>query len=507
MNMESVTIHRALLSVSDKTGIVEFAKFLTSQKVEILSTGGTAKTLSLAGIPVVEVSDYTKFPEMMDGRVKTLHPKIHGGILGRRDQDNEIASAYDIGWIDLVVCNLYPFEKTIADPSCTETQARDQIDIGGPSMVRSAAKNYEWVTVVVDPSDYTFVQEELMRGGISFGTRKKLALKAFTHTSAYDALIADYFAKELLPQNLLLPLHKQLTLRYGENPHQQAAYYSLGNPEKKFPFTMHQGKQLSYNNFLDVDAAWSCVQEFQKPACVIIKHGNPCGASLGNTVIDVYAKALEGDPVSAFGGIVAFNDIVSKSLAEQLVKTFYEVIVATGYDDGALLVLSQKKNLRVLTMHGKTISPRELRSTLNGVLVQEPDTSVLTQDILSFVTSCKPNDKQIQDLLFAWKIVKNVKSNAIVIAKNEQIVGIGSGHVSRIDSVECAVKKSGDKMNDSVLASDAFFPFRDSIDRIAQIGITAIIQPGGSLKDQDVITACNEHNLPMVFTGVRVFKH
>ncbi len=507
MNISPTQIKRALISVSDKTGIVEFARFLHSRAVEILSTGGTAKVLALAGIPAVEVSDFTKFPEIMDGRVKTLHPRIYGGILGRRDADADVAQKHGIEWIDLVVCNLYPFEKTIANPSCTEEQARDQIDIGGPSMIRSAAKNYEWTTVVVDPLDYTFVIDELSKDGISYETRKKLAIKAFAHTSLYDAAIANYFDKNLFPQNLPLGLQKQLDLRYGENPHQHAAYYSFENSKTAFPFTVHQGKQLSYNNFLDADAAVRTVREFDTPTCIIVKHGNPCGAASAPTVQEAYEKAYLGDPVSAFGGIVAFNGTVTKKCAEEIVKTFYEVILAPQYESDSFSIFEQKKNLRVLTASESVLQKRELRSALTGMLAQEPDTHAVARDSLQFVSEKKPNEQQIQDLLFAWKIVKNAKSNAIVLARDSMVIGLGSGHVSRIDSVECAVRKAGPKVKNTVLASDAFFPFRDSIDRIAKESITAIIQPGGSIRDQEVITSCNEHNIVMVFTGIRGFKH
>lgn len=507
MNKNNSVVKRALISVSDKTGIVQFAQFLHQHGVEILSTDGTARMLKDALIPVRDVSQYTAFPEIMDGRVKTLHPRIHGGILGRRDSDTAIALQHGIEWIDLVVCNLYPFEITASNVSATEELIRDQIDIGGPTLLRSAAKNYEWVCVIVDPEDYAMITNEIVQSGISFETRKQLAVKAFAHTSCYDAVIANHFHTELFPAALPFALYKQLDLRYGENPHQRACYYSLGNSQRTLPFSIHQGKQLSYNNFLDADAAWRCVQEFTQTACVIVKHGNPCGAGLGLTAEEVYEKALASDPLSAFGGIVAFNVPVSKALAELLIQTFYEVVIAPGYDPASREVLEKKKNLRVLELNVKNFSSREFRTVFGNVLTQESDASCITADTLSCVTRIAPTAQQINDMLFAWSIVKHVKSNAIVLAKNEQVIGIGSGHVSRIDAVECALRKASSKTKGSVLASDAFFPFRDSIDRIAQVEITSIIQPGGSVKDQEVIDACDQYNLPMVFTGIRAFKH
>jgi len=507
MNTSPLVVNRALVSVSDKTGVIELANALQQNGVEILSTGGTAKALRSAGISIRDVSEYTGFPEMMDGRVKTLHPRVHGGILGRRDIDAEVAATQGIQWIDLIVCNLYPFAKTVSDPQCTEEQAREQIDIGGPSMIRSAAKNYEWVCVAVDASDYELLTDMIAKGGISFDERKRLAAKAFAHTASYDAAISHYFSQASLNESLLLSYTKQLPLRYGENQHQNAAYYGSAGKTLNDTVKQHQGKELSYNNILDTDAALRLCQEFSEPACVIVKHTNPCGVAVAATHIDAFHAAHAADPLSAFGGIIAINGMCTKDLADEIVKTFFEVVVAPAYDDAALETFLQKKNLRVLTVIGNIRQKYEYRSCLGGLLAQQTDHSQIQKGDLRYATERKPKDHEITDLLNAWKVVRHAKSNAIVLYKNGVTVGIGCGLVSRIDSVRHAIRKSTASLDGVVLASDAFFPFRDSIDEIAATGIKAVIQPGGSLKDQDVIAACNEHGIAMVFTGIRCFRH
>lgn len=507
MNVLPLHIKRALMSVSDKTGIVDFARELHQHGVEILSTGGTSKALQAAGIPVQEVSQYTGFPEIMDGRVKTLHPRIHGGILGRRDLDAEVAESHGIAWIDLVVCNLYPFTKTISDPRCSEEQAREQIDIGGPSMIRSAAKNYEWACVAVDTSDYPSIIEAEKNGGVSFEQRKHLAAKAFAHTATYDAAITQYLSKEALGDKLVLGYTKQLALRYGENPHQMAAFYGQVGTSFADGITQHQGKELSYNNILDTDAALRLCQEFSEPACVIVKHTNPCGVAVAPTHNEAFQAAYAADPLSAFGGIISLNGTCTKEIADEIVKSFFEVVVASAFDKAALEVFATKKNLRVLTLSKNIRLGYEYRSSLGGMLVQQTDSSSIQKGDLKHVTDRKPTDEESHDLLNAWKIVKHAKSNAIVLFKKGATVGIGCGLVSRIDSVQHAIKKSTVSLDGAVLASDAFFPFRDSIDEIAATGIRALIQPGGSLRDQDVIDACNSHGIAMVFTGIRCFRH
>lgn len=544
MNATPIQIKRVLLSVSDKNGIVEFAKGLHALGVEILSTGGTAKALRDAGIAVRNVSDVTGFPEMMDGRVKTLHPKIHAGILGLRDTHAHEAETNDIQWIDLVVVNLYPFAETIQQPNVTEDEAIENIDIGGPSLIRAAAKNVGWVGAVVDPTDYAPLLRELQAGGLSYETRKKLSAKAFSHTAQYDAIIHQYFEKSLrtktqpslreenggerrsalesasppsasrddaFPDTFNLAFTKRFELRYGENPHQSAAAYA--NPLSAGPSILnakiHQGKQLSYNNIMDADAAFAMAREFNEPACIVVKHANPCGVATGTDITEVFTRAYNADSLSAFGGIIALNRPCTAEIAEAISKVFAEIVLAPSYEKGALEILAKKKNLRVLELgdFGPREPKREFRYVDGGLLLQDADSKTITRDDLKIVTKKHPAEKEILDMLFAWKVVKHIKANAILLAKDNTTVGVGAGQVSRVDSVDIALKKAGDRARDAVLASDAFFPFRDSIDKLAGTGIAAIIQPGGSQKDETVIAAANEQHLAMVFTGVRVFKH
>jgi phosphoribosylaminoimidazolecarboxamide formyltransferase/IMP cyclohydrolase len=514
MNQQSVTIKRALISVSDKTGVLEFAKALHELKVEIISTGGTSKLLREASIPVRDVAEITDFPEIMDGRVKTLHPSVHGGILGLRDEHETEARKHDIEWIDLVVVNLYPFAETIKQPLATFEQAVENIDIGGPSMIRGGAKNMGWVTVVIDPSDYDTVISELRdESGISFVTRQAFAMKAFAHTAQYDTRINTYFQKtlqkDLFHSQITLNLEKQADLRYGENPHQAASAYYFSNATGGIlTGEQHQGKQLSYNNIADADAALACLREFSEPACVVVKHANPCGVATNEKIGMAFERAFQADSVSSFGGIIAMNRVVDKAIAESIWQVFVEVIVAPSYTPEALAILATKPNLRVLELEPETgLSGREFKFINGGLLVQETDMDVLTAKDLEVVTKVQPKPEDIEAMLFAWRVLKHIKSNAILIAKKDVTVGVGGGQVSRIDAVEIALRKAAGNLADTVLASDAFFPFRDSIDRIVNTGIRAVIQPGGSVKDAEVIQACNENGLAMVFTGRRCFKH
>jgi phosphoribosylaminoimidazolecarboxamide formyltransferase / IMP cyclohydrolase len=523
-------VRRALLSVSDKTGIIELARTLGRFDVEIISTGGTAKALRDAGIEVRDISAVTDFPEMMDGRVKTLHPRIHGGLLALRDNEEHLAAMreYNIEPIDMVVVNLYPFEQTVAREGVTLEEAIEQIDIGGPSMIRSAAKNYRDVAVVVSPDEYEVVKDDLERNGgaVSGELRLELALLAFEQTSAYDAAISDYlnqlegadFSTEIPPDALLdndaLVLIKSSDLRYGENPHQQAALYRVEDPYRE---TMPQGiavaevlsgKEMSYNNYVDADAAWQLVSDFHDLTCAIIKHTNPAGVGTGQSAEEAYRRALETDPVSAFGGIVAFNRRVDEQAASAVAEIFTEVVIAPDYEEAALEVLRAKKNLRVL----RAGDPRgaeglEYRQISGGMLVQTRDTHHLKRDELKVVTRRGPTEEEVLALLFAWTVAKHTKSNAIVYARAGQTVGVGAGQMSRVDSVKIGAMRARLPVEGSVLASDAFFPFRDGIDEAARHGITAIIQPGGSLRDAEAIAAADEHNLAMVFTGIRHFKH
>jgi len=509
---------RALISVSDKSGIVEFARGLAKFGVEIISTGGTAKLLRENGIEVKEVSEVTGFPEMLNGRVKTLHPKIHGGILavrGNREHMRQL-SEKGMGRIDLVIVNLYPFEQTISNKDVKHEDAIENIDIGGPTLIRAAAKNYESVGVVVDPSDYAVILEELRRSkSMSDETRKKLALKAFQHTARYDSIISDYLEKksggDLFPHFLNLTFEKQMELRYGENPHQRGAFYrSLDSDETSVSRARKlQGKDLSYNNMLDADSALDLLKEFDEPAAVIVKHNNPCGVAVNKNMKDAYLKARATDPEAAFGGVVALNRKVDADTASQITTLLTDVMLAPEYSKEALEIFSKKKNMRVLELgkfSTKKEDRRESRSINGGLLVQERNTQLLMGEP-KVVTKRKPTEKEMKALLFAWKVCKHVKSNAIVYAFEDRTVGIGAGQMKRSDASKLGAMKAVESLKGAVLASDAFFPFRDSVDVAAKAGVTAIIQPGGSINDKESIDACNEHNIAMVFTGVRHFKH
>ncbi|MEQ1558413.1 MAG: bifunctional phosphoribosylaminoimidazolecarboxamide formyltransferase/IMP cyclohydrolase [Methyloglobulus sp.] len=514
-------ITRALVSVSDKTDIVKFCRELSELGVDILSTGGTATTLSEAGIKVTEVADYTGFPEMMAGRLKTLHPKIHGGILGRRSIDDAVMEANGIKPIDLVVVNLYPFEQAVAKPGCDLETAIENIDIGGPTMIRAAAKNHADVAVIVNPSDYASILIELKNdNGLSSLTRFNLALKCFQYTARYDSAIAVYLGKMSdvgFPDTLNLQYYLSLKMRYGENPHQKAAFYSELDPAVGTIGSSRQlqGKELSYNNIADADAALECVKSFHdRPACVIVKHANPCGVAVADTVLDAYARAYATDPTSAFGGIIAFNREVDNDTAAEIVsRQFVEVIIAPAFSNAAQAVLAEKVNLRVLQC-GEfacgNITALDLKKVSGGLLVQDKDSGEVSSTDLTIVSLRKPSDGELKDMLFAWKVAKFVKSNAIVYAKNEQTMGVGAGQMSRVYSARIAITKATDQgltVVGSAMASDAFLPFRDGVDAAAEAGVTAIIQPGGSVRDKEVIDAANQHNIAMVFTGMRHFRH
>lgn len=506
-------IRRALISVSDKTGIVDFARELASFDVEIVSTGGTAKALRDAGISVRDISEVTGFPEMMDGRVKTLHPRVHGGLLAIRGNPEHVASMQEHGIepIDLVVVNLYPFAETIRRAGVTRAEAIEQIDIGGPAMIRSAAKNSQDVAVVVSPDQYPGVINELKEqsGALSLNTRYRLAQAAFEQTAQYDSTVSSYLggANGTLPDRLTWTMRKVSDLRYGENPHQKAALYQtsgagIANAE------VLSGKEMSFNNYVDAEAAWQLVCDLEQPACAIIKHTNPAGAAFGNSPAEAYEKALATDPVSAFGGIVAFNRAVDAAAAREVTKIFTEVVIAHAYDTEALELLRAKKNLRVIRMNSMEQSRKvEVKEIGGGMLIQTTDVHKLNSNELNVVTERKPTDEEIRALLFAWVVCKHTKSNAIVYARDGQTVGVGAGQMSRVDSVKIGAMRAQLPVAGSVLASDAFFPFRDGIDEAAKHGITAVIQPGGSVRDGEVIAAANEHGLAMVFTGVRHFKH
>ena len=518
-------ITRALISVSDKTGIAEFAQQLHDHfGIEILSTGGTAKLLAEKGIPVVEVSSYTGFPEMMDGRVKTLHPKIHGGLLGRRGTDEAVMAEHDIPPIDLVVVNLYPFEQTIARPDCDLATAIENIDIGGPTMLRAAAKNHAAVTVVVDANDYARVLEEMTShsGAVCDATRFDLAVKTFEHTARYDGAIANYLgtiqadgSKVTFPRTFNSQFHKAQEMRYGENPHQNAAFYVEANQVEASVATARQlqGKELSFNNIGDTDAALECVKQYDEAAaCVIVKHANPCGVAIGNTLLDAYNRAYSTDPESAFGGIIAFNQELDAKTAEAIVeRQFVEVIIAPKVSSAALKVVSTKKNVRVLECGewSKEANRRlDFKRVNGGLLVQDADLQLFQE--LKVVTQRAPSEQEMADLLFTWKVAKYVKSNAIVYGKESMTIGVGAGQMSRVNSARIAgikAEHAGLEVKGSVMASDAFFPFRDGLDQAAENGITAVIQPGGSMRDEEVIAAANEHNIAMVFTGMRHFRH
>lgn len=510
-------IRRALLSVSDKTGIVELAQTLVSEQVELLSTGGTYRALSQAGIEVTEVATHTGFPEMMDGRVKTLHPKIHGGILGRRGTDEEVMSANGIAAIDLIVVNLYPFAATIARDDCTEAMAIENIDIGGPAMVRSGAKNNADVLTVTNPQDYADVIEAMQANRIDDSMRRAFAVNAFRHTAQYDATVARYLgAAETLPDSLTLTYNKIDELRYGENPHQSAGFYrevGEARPGTIANYQQLQGKALSYNNIADTDAALECVKVFDAPACVIVKHANPCGVALGLDLVKAYTKAFATDPTSAFGGIIAFNRRLSGALLDTILrKQFVEVVIAPSVDESAVDIAKQKQNVRLLICGELDAAPRglETKRVGGGLLVQDSDELCLDEQALKVVSQVEPTKAQMQDLLFAWKVAWFTKSNAIVYARELQTIGVGAGQMSRVISAKIAglkAEEEGLAVPGAVMASDAFFPFRDGIDAAAQAGIAAVIQPGGSMRDQEVIDAANEQGLAMVFTGVRHFRH
>ncbi|HGM9927668.1 TPA: bifunctional phosphoribosylaminoimidazolecarboxamide formyltransferase/IMP cyclohydrolase [Providencia stuartii] len=523
-------IRRALLSVSDKTGVVEFAKALSQRGVELLSTGGTAKLLAESGLKVTEVSDYTGFPEMMDGRVKTLHPKVHGGILGRRGIDDAIMQQHNIAPIDMVVVNLYPFAQTVAKPNCTLEDAVENIDIGGPTMVRSAAKNHKDVAIVVNSNDYEKIIEELDNhdNSLNWSTRFDLAIKAFEHTAAYDSMIANYFGELVtpyygdttqpsgrFPRTLNLNFIKKQDMRYGENSHQDAAFYIEENPKEASiaTATQLQGKALSYNNIADTDAALECVKSFEEPACVIVKHANPCGVAIGNNIHAAYDRAFKTDPTSAFGGIIAFNRQLDKATAEAIIeRQFVEVIIAPTVADDALSVLATKQNVRVLTCGewDKPVAGLDFKRVNGGLLVQDRDLGMVEPDELRVVTKRQPTEREFKDALFCWKVAKFVKSNAIVYAKNDMTIGIGAGQMSRVYSAKIAGIKAADEgleVAGCAMASDAFFPFRDGIDAAAAVGVTCVIQPGGSIRDSEVIEAANEHGIAMIFTNMRHFRH
>ncbi|MFH1850940.1 MAG: bifunctional phosphoribosylaminoimidazolecarboxamide formyltransferase/IMP cyclohydrolase [Candidatus Neomarinimicrobiota bacterium] len=505
-------ITRALISVFDKTGLEPFARALTENGVEILSTGGTARTLREAGIPVTDVTEYTGFPEIMDGRVKTLNPLVEGGILGLRDQHAAEAEANGIKWIDLVVCNLYPFADTIAKPDVTLATALENVDIGGPTMLRSAAKNVGWVGVVVNPSDYETVTTEISeQGGLTFETRRNLATTAFGHTAQYDALIHNYLKDESLSADFTLTFKKSYGLRYGENPHQAAAAYvdPLADPASILSAVIHQGKKLSYNNLMDADGALACLAEFDQPACVVVKHANPCGVAVGTNIAEIYRRAFNADSLSAFGGIIALNRTCTTAVAVEINKVFVEIVIAPAYEPAALEILARKKNLRVLELAQlpRPAAQLQYRYVRGGLLVQDTDIKSINAGDLKVVTHKQPSEEEIATMLFGWKVLKHVKSNGILVAHNNNTAGIGAGQVARVDAVDIALRKSGERARGAILASDAFFPFRDSIDKIAPSGIKAIIQPGGSIRDDEVIAACDEHGIAMVFTGTRCFKH
>ncbi len=526
MSQPQLPVRRALISVSNKMGLNGFARALSQLGVEILSTGGTARHLAEFEIPVTDVSSYTQFPEMMDGRVKTLHPKIFGGILCRRDREDDLhsAEAHGILPIDLVVVNLYPFQSTVAREGVTSAEAIEQIDIGGPSLVRAAAKNHQFVAIATSPDQYSSILQELTEnGGTTFGLRQQLASAAFAHTADYDRAIADYFANDLnddnrsseSPSTLRLTLRRKSTLRYGENPHQSAAVYSDPQYRGANLLSARQlnGKELSYNNLLDLDSALSIVSRFDQPAAVVIKHNNPCGAAAADTLSSAISNAMAGDPVSAFGSILAFNRSVDLATAEVLAEPglFVEAIVAPAFEQAALELLTTrpkwKSNVRLMELGDIQVDSSciELRQVSGGMLVQSRDQ--ITDDDWKVVTDVALDDGLQRELKFAWEIVRHIKSNAIAICRDQSLVGAGAGQMSRVDSVEIAINKAGERTQGAVLSSDAFFPFPDSIHKAAEAGIAAIIQPGGSKKDPDVIAACNECGIPMVFTGNRHFKH
>jgi len=526
---QSQPVKRALISVSDKTGIVEFAQALAERGVELLSTGGTFKLLKESQVPVIEVSDYTGFPEMMDGRVKTLHPKIHGGVLARRGVDDQVMADHNIGAIDLVVVNLYPFATAVAKDDCDLPTAIENIDIGGPTMVRSAAKNHAWVTIVVNNQDYPRILSDLdTHQGVAGKTRFDLALKAFEHTAAYDGMIANYLGtinqqddvlstdnRDLFPRTFNAQFVKAQDLRYGENPHQSAAFYVDAQPQEASVATAKQlqGKELSYNNIADTDAALETVKSFQAPACVIVKHANPCGVAVGANLKEAYERAFSADKTSAFGGIIAFNQELDGATAQTIVdRQFAEVIIAPSVSPEAQQAVAAKKNIRLLAcgQWQQSIADYDYKKVTGGLLVQDRDLGAVSPEEFKVVTDRAPTAQELKDLQFAWQVAKFVKSNAIVYAKDLLTTGVGAGQMSRVYSAKVACLKAADEgleIAGSVMASDAFFPFRDGLDQAAEVGVTAVVQPGGSMRDDEVIAAANDHGIAMVFTGMRHFRH
>lgn len=508
---------RALLSVSDKTGLLDFAQGLVRNGYEIISTGGTKKALEEAGLPVIGISEITGFPEIMDGRVKTLHPNVHGALLCVRDNEEHVKQIQDLGidYIDLVCVNLYPFKETVQKPGVDHATIIENIDIGGPSMLRSASKNYRFIPVVCDPADYDTVLAEIEENGETKPeTRERLAAKVFRHTARYDAMIADYLTKktgEEFPESMTITFDKVQDLRYGENPHQKAAFYKGMNPQYSLANAVQlHGKELSYNNIQDGNAAIEILKDFSDtPAAVGLKHMNPCGVGIGSTINEAWDKAYEADPVSIFGGIVALNRPVDKELAEKLSKIFLEIIIAPAFDADALEILERKKNIRLMVLD-TTLEPSNSMKYTNvsdGLLVQDMDTHQVKAEDLKCVTNRKPTAEEIEQLLFGWKVVKHVKSNAIVLVKDNMTIGVGAGQMNRVGAAKIAIEQAGEKAKGSIMASDAFFPMPDTVEEAAKAGVTAIIQPGGSIRDQDSIDACNKYGIAMVTTGVRHFKH
>jgi phosphoribosylaminoimidazolecarboxamide formyltransferase / IMP cyclohydrolase len=512
---------KAIISVSDKTGVVDFARGLAEVGFEVYSTGGTHKALAQAGVAVTSVSKLTGFPEILDGRVKTLHPAVHGGILARRDQPShleELAKS-GIAAIDLVAVNLYPFVATVTKPGVSLDDALENIDIGGPTMIRAAAKNFPHVLVVVDPADYGRLLELLRGGGVPLDERRRLALKAFQHVASYDTAIAQYLRadEEALPEQLTLSLTKLFGLRYGENPHQQAAVYREnsvlwgGQPRGIVAAEQLHGKELSYNNFLDADAAWRAALDFAEPTAVVVKHTNPCGLACHQDLAEAYRRALSGDPVSAYGGIVAVNRELTGEAAEEIGKTFYEIVIAPAFSEEALAILQRKKNLRLLQLDEKAAAgcttALEYRRVSGGFLVQQPDAYLDDAIELRVVTKRPPSEEELANLRFAWRVAKHVKSNAIVIVKDRTLLGMGAGQPNRVTSVHLALRRAEERARGAVLASDAFFPFPDGVELAADGGVTAVIQPGGSIRDQEVIEAADARGMAMVFTGIRHFRH
>lgn len=520
-------IKQALISVSDKTGVLDFARALSAQGVNILSTGGTAKLLADNGVKVTEVADYTGFPEMLDGRVKTLHPKVHGGILARRDFPEHVSALekHGIPTIDMVVVNLYPFQQTVAKEQCTLEDAIENIDIGGPTMLRSSAKNHKDVVVVCDPADYSRVLGEMKanKGEVSYETKFDLAKKVFAHTAQYDGAITNYLtslgedkqhaARSAYPQTLNMHFEKVQDMRYGENPHQSAAFYrDLAAVEGALAnYVQLQGKELSYNNIADADAAWECVKTFDETACVIIKHANPCGVAIGATALDAYNKAFQTDPTSAFGGIIAFNRELDGKAAEAVAKQFVEVLIAPSFTSEAKQIFAAKQNVRLLEIPlGKGVNAYDFKRVGGGLLLQSPDAKNVALAELKVVSKKQPTPQQMQDLMFAWRVAKFVKSNAIVFCGNGMTLGVGAGQMSRVDSARIAsikAQNAGLTLGGSAVASDAFFPFRDGLDVVVDAGATCVIQPGGSMRDQEVIDAADERGVVMLFTGTRHFRH